>query len=161
MYGCTSDTWFDEDENILYENSIFAPLWRFRKDILFDFQARMDWCVKEYSEANHHPLAKLYGDDGERAIMKAAVERGIEYEVDASASEDPDGDTLNFRWWIYSEAGTCKKCPLLKNEKSEVVTISIPEDAQSGDTIHLILEVFDENEIVSLKSYRRIILEVQ
>ena len=51
--------------------------------------------------------------------------------------------------------------PLLKNEKSEVVTISIPEDAQSGDTIHLILEVFDENEIVSLKSYRRIILEVQ
>lgn len=161
MYGCAADTWYDEDDGVLYENNIFAPLWRFRKDILFDFQARMDWCVKDYSDANHHPVARLYGDAGERAIMKACVTRGMQYDVDASASDDPDGDNLFFRWWIYKEAGTYKGDILLKNPKSEIATICIPEDSDRGDTIHLILEVYDDNSIVSLKSYRRIVLEVQ
>lgn len=160
MYGCAADTWYDEDEKVLYEKNIFAPLWRFRKDILFDFQARMDWCVAEYSNANHHPIAKLNGDEGERAIMQGYVKAGGTYEFDASASTDPDGDKLGFRWWVYNEAGTCKVVPTLKNEKTSLVEIAIPEDALAGDTIHLVLEVYDDNSIVSLKSYRRIVLTV-
>ena len=36
----------------------------------------------------------------------------------------------------------------------------IPESAPAGATIHLVLEVYDDNPIVSLKSYRRIVLTV-
>ena len=160
MYGCAPDTWYDEDEDILYANNIFAPLWRFRKDILFDFQARMDWCVADYAHANHHPIARLNGDDGERAIMAAKVMPGETVSLDASASTDPDGDSLYFRWWIYPEAGTCGAHIDLGDCQDSVLSFTIPTDARLGSTIHLILEVFDDNQIVSLKSYRRIVLTV-
>lgn len=160
MYPCAPDTWYDEDEGVLYENNIFAPLWRFRKDILLDFQARMDWCVAGYDKANHHPVARLNGDDGERAIMAGQVRAGEKVTLDAGDSTDPDGDGLAFRWWIYKEAGTCRETAVLEGEKSSQVTLTVPESAPAGSTIHLVLEVYDDNPIASLKSYRRVVLTV-
>ena len=40
------------------------------------------------------------------------------------------------------------------------MTLTVPESAPAGATIHLVLEVYDDNPIVSLKSYRRIVLTV-
>ena len=160
MYPCAADTWYDEEECVLYENNIFAPLWRFRKDILLDFQARMDWCVASYDQANHHPIARLNGDKGERAIMAATVHAGEYVSLDASDSTDPDGDKVFFRWWIYKEAGTCQADVALENDHSGNVILAIPKEAPTGSTIHLVLEVYDDNPIVSLKSYRRVVLTV-
>jgi hypothetical protein len=161
MYPSASDSWYDEDEGVGYTNNIFIPLWRFRKDILFDFQAKMDWCVEDFEHANHTPIACLNGDDGERCMVAGSVSAGETVNFDASTSHDPDGDNLSFRWWIYDEAGTYgKKIPLTENRK-ETFAFTVPSDAKRGDTIHLVLEVFDDNKIVSLKAYRRIVLTIK
>ena len=70
-----------------------------------DFICRMDWCVKPYSEANHHPVAAFNGDLSD-SIIRLKANIGEVIFVDASASTDPDGDSLIYSWWIYEEAGT-------------------------------------------------------
>ncbi len=160
MYPCANDTWTDEDSGITYEHNIFVPLWRFRKDILLDFQARMDWCVDDFAHANHHPIARINGDDGERCILKGTISAGQTVQLDASASSDPDGNALSFKWWIYHEAGSYPGIVKLGADTEAQLTLSVPEDAAAGNTIHMICEVADNNPIVSLKAYRRIVLTV-
>jgi hypothetical protein len=160
MYPCTRDTWYDENDEILYKDNLSAPLWRFRKEILFDFQARMDWCVEEYSNANHHPIACINGDDGERAILGVSVKAGSSYDFDAGMSHDPDGDNLNYRWWVYPEAGTYKGEVTITNATEASISFCVPDDAEQGDTIHLILSLTDDSNIVPLTAYRRIVLTV-
>lgn len=161
MYPCAKDSWYDEENNVLYKDNIFAPLWRFRKDILFDFQARMDWCVAEKNEANHHPVACINGDDGERCIVAGSCKAGETVFFSAAGSYDPDGDSLRYKWWVYPEAGTYNGIVDLSGNHCMELDLTIPEDAREGDTIHLILEVSDNSGIVPLKAYRRIILQIK
>ena len=44
------EEWTDPVHNETF-NSFMAPVWRFRRAMFNDFRARMDWCVKEFSEA--------------------------------------------------------------------------------------------------------------
>jgi len=161
MYPSAPDSWYDKKDKVFYENNIFAPLWRFRADILFDFQARMDWCVADYKNANHHPIARVNGDDGERCILTGNAKAGQVIEFDATGSSDPDSDNLSFNWWVYNEAGTYGKDVRIENADRAIVKVQIPEDAKTGETIHLVLEVFDDCKIVSLKAYRRIVIEIK
>ena len=45
-------------------------------------------------------------------------------------------------------------------EKSSVATVEIPEDAGNSH-IHVILEVRDNNSIVSMYDYRRVVINIQ
>ena len=47
-----------------------------------------------------------------------------------------------------------------RQEKSSQVILMVPESAPAGSTIHLVLEVYDDKPIASLKSYRRVVLTV-
>lgn len=162
--------WEDNDEgwnrfsgvngDIEYTKETFAPLWRWRDAYTRDFKGRMDWCVKDYEDANHHPEVALFGDKN-RTILRAKARPVEIIKLDASASSDPDGDTLRFNWYIYPEAGTYHYQGEIdiSDNKNSIAELKIPEDAAQTQ-IHVILEVTDDNQIVNLTSYRRLVIDV-
>jgi len=153
-----SDHWIDPQDGKVY-NSIYAPVYRWREAMYNDEITRFDWCVKPYSEANHHPVAAFNGDCSD-AIVRLKAKIGEVISVDASASRDPDGDDLVYKWWIYEEAGTYAGRVRVNSANKAKAQIEIPLGA-SGKQIHLILEIKDKNPIVSLFDYRRIVIDVQ
>ena len=90
-------------------------------------------------------------------IAPADVEPGDTLALDASASTDPDGDTLNFHWWQQPEIGSAMVS--IEGDEKSVATIHIPADA-AGGSIHLICEIHDEGPF-HLVAYRRIILSIR
>ena len=156
-YREASDVWTDPKDGKTYEGD-YVPVWRFRQAMYSDFRARMDWCVNSYSEANHHPIAAVDGDSSD-AIVRISTNPGRELAFDASASSDPDGDNLEFRWWIYQEAGTYPGRVLVHGESGPTASLSVPTGARDHQ-IHLILEVQDDHPEVRLTDYRRIVLDV-
>ncbi len=154
-----SDRWVDPESGIAYD-SVYAGVWRWRRAMWNNLQARMDWCVKPFTEANHHPRAAIDGDPGFDIIRRTA-HPGDVLIFDASASTDPDGDALTFSWWIYHEAGRAPYGnPLpLADAASPRVTLTVPGDA-AGRELHLILEVTDRSSIVPLTAYRRVVVDV-
>lgn len=118
-----------------------------------DFAARADWCVRDYASANHHPVIKLRSAAQD---IKARV--GETVVLDASGSEDPDGDRLLFHWWTYAEAGTYAGGFSIDSNKARL-KFAIPDDAHAGDTIHVTCQVSDDGS-PALTRYRRIIIEV-
>jgi hypothetical protein len=136
----------------------FAPLWRWRGDYTRDFQGRMDWCVAEPDEANHHPVADLMGDRN-RAVARITAAPGETLRLDASGSTDPGGRELRFEWSLYPEAGTCPLPVPIDGADAPAASVSIPADA-SGLQIHVILRVTNAHPEVPLTSYRRVVIDV-
>ena len=67
----------------------------------------MEWCVKPYNQANHHPVAVINGRGGKEIIYIDAVP-GKKINLNAGKSYDPDGRKLIPEWFFYNEAGTLK-----------------------------------------------------
>ncbi len=151
------ETWTDPVHGDHFDNH-YVPVWRFRRAMFNDFQGRMDWCVNSFAQANHNPVAAFNGDAGD-SILHLEVKPGQTVSLDASASSDPDGDSLQFKWWVYREAGTYDKAISIPKPSSTVTVLTIPGDAQ-GAEIHVILGVQDDSDIVSLYDYRRIVIKV-
>jgi len=153
------DKWTNPADGKIYED-IYAPVWRWRQAIWNDLKARMDWCVEPYSGANHHPIAVLNGDTT-NAIIKIRLNYDETITLDATGSSDPDKDNLSYNWWVYSEAGVkpYKKPLLIKDSSSIKTSLTIPRDA-AGKELHIILEVKDDNKIVPLIDYRRMVVIV-
>lgn len=138
--------------------SPMVPVWRFRRAMFNDFRGRMDWCVQDYSKANHNPVAAVNGDR-EDDIIHMEVSPGQKLTLDASDSTDPDGDTLTFRWWFYQEAGTYPGNVEVSDPCERMTRVTVPDDAH-GREIHVILEVVDENPEIGMFDYRRVVLKV-
>ncbi len=137
-----------------------VPVFRWREAMWNDFQARMDWCIKPYDEANHPPLAAVNGDHSDE-IMKLTARPGETLTFTAQGSTDPDSDPLQYQWRIYSQAGNRPygKALTIENSDREEIKLTAPQDA-TGKELHLILEVRDQNSIVTLRDYRRVIIDV-
>ncbi len=158
-FGDIKDRWTDPVDGTVYDDA-YAPVLRWRQAMWNDFQARMDWCVQPYAQANHHPVAALNGDTTD-AILKLTAKPGEELVFDASASTDPDRDSLRYAWSIYPEAGRLpygKELPL-QTPTAAKIQLPIPADA-AGKELHLILEVWDQSAIIPLVDYRRIVITV-
>jgi hypothetical protein len=82
-----------------------ATIWRWMTAFQNDFAARMDWTIKDVSEANHNPRVVVNGRPGtEPLVLDALV--GTPVTLDATGTVDPDGHALTFAWVFYPEAGT-------------------------------------------------------
>ncbi len=130
---------------------------RWRPSFQNDFQARMDWCVRSYEQANHPPVAVVNGDET-RDILYVKAKRGDPLSFSALDSYDMDANKLNFTWWTYPEAGTNMQCPSLENYLTPEVNFTVP-DSESGTDLHLICEVSDQG-VPALTSYRRIVIRI-
>ncbi len=104
-------------------------------------------------------MAAFKGDKT-RTIVRLNAAPGEAVDLDASASTDPDGDSLSFKWYMYPEAGTYKGNITIDDSNRSRTGFRIPEDA-AAKQIHIILEVSDQNSIVDLTSYRRIVFDVE
>jgi hypothetical protein len=146
---------FNQFENVYTDakddGDIKKPLWRWIADANNDFEARMDWSVKSYEEANHPPNVQIKEKDIEVKSEKRVT-------LDAGKTYDPDGDDFKFNWWYYKDAGSFEGIVDLKDESSDKVSFTAPKVKQA-EMIHIILEVSD-NGSPSLKGYQRIIVKV-
>ena len=128
------------------------PQWRWIDAIQNDFAARADWCVKSYDEANHPPQARV---DGPLDRTARANER---VELDAKPSTDPDGDSLTFTWWQYTDADTCEAVVDVSTARDGAVAGFVVPD-EPGKTVHMILEVTDGGD-PPLTRYQRVIVTI-
>lgn len=156
-----------------------ATIWRWRNAFQNDFAARMQWTLSpEFAKANHHPVISINEDRGIRPIhMEAEANSVITF--DASATHDPDGDELFFKWYQYREPSAVQTYHTTEvadlkiqalNSQGSVVQVSIPPADHScilfrektplerGSPLHLILEVQDSGS-TPLTSYRRVVIQ--
>jgi len=130
----------------------FVTLWRWREDFQNDFAARMAWCNTDYKHANHPPVVKL--NSPERFTVKSDEI----FNLDGSASYDPDGDAMDFFWFNYKEAGTCENEALVFPENVSSVRSKAPH-VNKEQTIHYILKVTDKG-TPRITRYKRVIVTV-
>lgn len=142
-----------DSEKVVIRTNYFKPMWRWLKEVQNDFAAHADRCVKDYASANHHPIVRL-----KNTPLNMIAKAGDKAKLDASETIDPDNDILSFKWWHYSDAESSAGKPLVESVMAKT-TITIPEDALSGDTIHMICEVTDSG-TPALTHYQRVIITV-
>lgn len=130
-----------------------VTLWRWRDDFQNDFAARMEWCTRRYSEANHPPVPHLNHPD------RITVKSGESFTLDAYGSSDPDGDSISYLWFQYPEAGTYRE-PITSGgaENADRFNVTAPKVNQPV-TLHFILKVTDKGS-PPLSRYQRIIVTV-
>lgn len=131
-----------------------TTIWRWRPDFQNDLAARMDWCTKAYSEANHPPRPALAHPD------RLTVKSGELFHLSAAGTTDPDGDSMSYLWFQYPEAGSYPGLvsfrPYAANLYDLPVTAPMVDKPQ---TIHFILKVTDKG-TPALTRYKRVIVTV-
>lgn len=147
----------DASDAVDGQRSSLATIYRWRGAYQNAFEARMDWCVKSWSQANHCPTAVLNGDRT-LDVLEMSADPGEKVRLSAKGSSDPDGDQLGYQWWVYEEAGSYWDDAPIAGASAREATVTVPEKA-AGRTVHVILEVTDRGE-PPLTAYRRAILEV-
>lgn len=156
MYTEAADTWSYKSH--VYENSVHAAHFRWREAFQNDFAARMDWTITESpGGANHNPIAAFEGKTGSEVLYRT-VRSGTNVVLDADGSSDPDGDSLNYRWFHYPEPGSYGGTITIMKENDRKTGFTAPE-VNEAKTIHVILEVSDTG-TPPLFNYRRIVFTV-
>ncbi len=128
------------------------PQWRWISSLQNDFAARADWCVKDFSGANHAPVAVVTGQ------LTRDVKPGETVKLAAIAT-DPDGDKLSFRWWQYSEADSARtNITITGSDSVNEASFVVPDEP--GKQVHIILEVTD-NGTPPLVGYQRVVCNIK
>jgi hypothetical protein len=134
----------DGDRNKMY--------WRWIPAAQNDFAARLDWCVKEFKDANHTPVVKVKG------ALKREAKPGEIVKLEATAT-DPDKNKLTCRWWQYADADSATNAVTIANADSlNHASFVVPNEP--AKQVHIILEVTDDG-TPPLVGYRRVMCNVQ
>jgi hypothetical protein len=140
-----------------------ATIWRWREAYQNDFAARVGWTLSSSKDvtANHPPELVVNGNAGLGAI-NLSVAAGEPFTLDATGSRDPDGDTIRYRWFEYTDInpGNTGVAPLTIEEATSIRARLMAAAAPTPTRHHVILEARDEG-VPSFTRYRRIIVEVK
>ena len=118
-----------------------------------DFAARMNWSVTpRFTDANHEPVVKIEGP------LDVLASPGETIRLNGIVS-DPDKNRVSVRWW-YFKAGTYPNEVTISNADSPQCRVTVPKDADAGQTIHLIFEATDEGK-PALTRYQRVVVTVR
>ena len=134
----------DGDRNKMY--------WRWIPAAQNDFAARLDWCVKEFKDANHAPGAEVQG------ALKRDVKPGETVKLKATAT-DPDGHKLTTKWWQYADADSATATVAIANSDS-LDQASFIAPNEPGKQVQIILEVTDPG-TPPLTGYQRVICNIK
>ena len=118
-----------------------------------NFAARMDWA--KTGTGNRNPVVVINKQAGLNPL-ELSPSPATALTLDASASHDPDGNPLTYRWWVLKEVGTYTRDITLPAPGTSRITVPIPPDA-AGQSFHIICEVTD-NGTPALTAYRRVIV---
>lgn len=117
-----------------------------------DWANRFHWAVTpEISAANHNPQIAL---SGPTAVLAAPGER-LAF---AASTSDPDGDAVALKWWVWSEAGTYGG-PVALDSNGMQAELLVPADAESGQTIQLVVEATDDGDL-PLTRYAKVVITI-
>jgi hypothetical protein len=130
-----------------------VPIWRWRDEFQHDFAARMDWTTRPYADANHPPVPRL------AHAAALTVKSGETFQLDATGSSDPDGDSLSFWWMPYPEAGSYRGPLTLNGAANSIRAHFVAPKVDKPETLHVILRLTDKG-TPALTRYRRIIVTV-
>jgi hypothetical protein len=140
------------DKNLADDGDRNKMYWRWVLAAQNDFAARMDWCVKDFKDANHAPVVKVKG------TLKRDVKAGETVKL-AAAATDPDSDKLTGRWWQYADADSAKApVPVANSNSLDQASFIVPDEP--GKQVHLILEVTDDG-TPPLAGYLRVICNIK
>lgn len=120
-----------------------------------NFLNRLDYSLKDPQEVNHEPVAVINGDKSNE-IIKIKAKAGQKLRLDASKSDDPDQDKLNWHWFQYQEADSYPDEIVLEYPNEAILNLIVPKNIGEKE-IHLVLELQDKG-TPSLTSYRRVII---
>ncbi|KAL2840187.1 hypothetical protein BJY01DRAFT_236810 [Aspergillus pseudoustus] len=160
-----------------------ATIWRWRDAFQNDFAARVQWALTgNPREANHVPVVTVNGSTGAEPLL-LEVEAGDVVHLDASATYDPDGDSLSFSWFQYREP-TINSTGLTGQQVRDIeiqntdasqpgrkVKLQMPppewcaidflsgKPLESGQTLHFVLTVKD-NGTPSMVTYKRVVIQI-
>jgi hypothetical protein len=119
-----------------------------------DLATRLKWSVTpRFSDANHEPKVRIKGPSEVSARPGSTVR--LEGEV-----SDPDHNAVKVTWWQDNVAGTYPGDVRFFDQAALSTTFRVPNDAQPGHTIHVILEGTD-NGTPPLTRYQRLIVRIQ
>lgn len=144
----SNNFWTDEYD----DGDRLKPIWRWVIPMANDFEARLDWCVKDYKNANHPPVVKLGHSEN------LTVDSGDTVRLNATGTYDPDDDRLFYEWWQYKEPGNYDGCLTIMNAGHSEINVLTPI-VKNSKMAHIILEVTDSGK-PNLTRYRRIILTI-
>jgi Protein of unknown function (DUF1593) len=129
-------------------------IWRWRSEFQNDFAARMLWTTKNFNECNHPPVPMLAHSD------HLTVKSGEQFHLSAAGTTDPDGDSMSYLWFQYTEAGTYKGIVSFKPYSPNLYDIPVTAPVvDSIQTLHFILKVTDKG-TPPLTRYKRVIVTV-
>jgi len=133
------------------ELALDKPLWRWIVQISIDWQARADWAIKSFDEANHHPV--VYLDHSQDLTVSPGEQVSL-----STKATDPDGDSLTYNWWRYHEADSYDGQVKINNASSAQASFVAPD--ASGQDLHMIVTVTDKGN-PPLQRYRRVIISIR
>lgn len=147
--------WIDLEYNLKKE-TLGITISRWAQEFQNDYQARMDWCVKPFDQANHQPQPVLNGDTSLRHL-EISAKPGQRVKLDATGSTDIDNNNLFYEWTFFPEAGTYSGEIRIENPSNMVTSFVVPNDA-SGKILHVLLVITDDGE-PKLTRYRRLVIK--